>query len=246
MNPFELIGKTILVTGASSGIGRETAIQCSNLGARVIVTARNEERLTECFHLLKKEAIMVVADLTNKEDVERLVAEIPEINGIVLCAGRRMSSPFMLSTKEKFDEVFDVNYFAPVELLRLIVENNKIKQGGSVVFVSSVGGTHSFQTCGMIYGVSKAAINSTMRFCARELATENIRVNSVTPAKVNTQPSSNRSLSEEQQKADLEKYPLKRYGEPKDIAYGIIFLLSDAASWITGQSLVIDGGKTLN
>lgn len=246
-NPFGLNGKTILVTGASSGIGRETAIQCSYLGANVVITSRSKERLTECFNLLKGNSnTMIVADITNQEDVDRLVAEIPEIDGVVLCAGRRMAVPFLLSTKEKYDEVFSVNYFAPVELLRLLVLYRKLKQDGSAVFVSSVGGTLSFQAGNMIYGASKAAVNSTMRYCARELAPKKIRVNCVTPAKVNTKPIIGSSLSEEQRKADLENYPLKRYGEPEDIAYGIIYLLSDASSWVTGQSLVIDGGKTLN
>lgn len=244
MNPFELYGKTILVTGASSGIGRETAIQCSNLGANVIVTARNNERLTECFNSLKGGSNMkIISDLTNQIDIERIVAGIPKITGVVFCAGMRMSAPLLSSTKEKYDEVFNVNFFAHVELLRLLVENNKLKHEGSVVFVSSVGGTHSFQTGGMIYGASKAAIESTMKFCAKELAPKKIRVNSVTPAKIDSPR--RKKVPEEYRKADLNNYPLKRYGEPQDIAYGIIYLLSDASSWVTGHSLVIDGGKTL-
>ncbi len=246
MTPFELYGKTILVTGASSGIGRDTAIHCSNMGAKVVVTARNKDRLTECLDLLSGHSnTMIIVDLTSRKDVERLVAETPEINGVVLCAGIRMSAPLNSSTKEKFDEVFDINFFSQVELLRLLVENNKIAKGGSVVFVSSVGGTLSYQAGGMIYGASKAAINSAMKFCARELAHKLIRVNSVTPAKTNTRPVGCNSISEESRKADLENYLLKRYGKPEDVAYGIIYLLSDASSWVTGQSLVIDGGKTL-
>lgn len=244
MNPFELYGKTILVTGASSGIGRETAIQCSNLGANVIVTARNQERLTGCFNSLKGDSNMkIISDLTNQEDVERIVAGIPEITGVVLCAGTRMSAPFLSSTKEKYNEVFNVNFFVHVELLRLLVERNKLTHEGSVVFVSSVGGTRSFQSGGMIYGASKAAIEATMKFCARELAPKRIRVNSVTPAKINSPR--RKELPEEYRKADLNNYPLNRYGEPQDVAYGIIYLLSDASSWVTGHSLVIDGGKTL-
>ena len=247
MNPFSLDGKIILVTGSSSGIGRETAIQCSKMGATIVITGRDEERLTETFNSLMGDShVKIISDLTNQEDVERLVAEVPVLNGVVLCAGRGMTAPFLFSTREKYDEVFNVNYYAPVELLRLLVKKKKVERGGSVVFVSSIGGIHSFQIGNMIYGASKAAINSTMRFCAKELASKSIRVNSVNPAMVNTQFIKGGSFTDEQLRADQEKYPLKRYGEPQDIAYGIIYLLSDASSWTTGHSLIIDGGKTLN
>ena len=245
-NPFSLDGKTILVTGASSGIGQETAIQCSKLGAKVIITARNEERLQETLSMLEGEGhSIVLAELTNQVAVEMLVEQIEEIQGLVLCAGMGMTSPFPFSTKDKFQNVFDVNFFAPIELLRLLVKKKKLQKDSSVVFVSSIGGIASFQYGNCIYGASKAALNSTMKFCARELAVKKIRVNSVNPGMVNTKFIQSGTISEEQYKLDMEKYPLKRYGEPKDIAYGIIYLLSDASSWVTGHSLVIDGGYTI-
>lgn len=245
-NPFSLQGKTILVTGASSGIGQETAIQCSKLGAKVIITARNEERLNETFLQLNRENHqMILADLTNQEDIERLVGDIDGLNGLVLCAGMGMTSPFPFSSKDKFQTVFDVNFFAPVELLRLLVKKKKLQKDASVVFVSSIGGNGSYSLGNGIYGASKAAINSIMKFCARELAPKKIRVNTVNPGMVNTKLIQSGTISEEQHKLDMEKYPLKRYGEPKDIACGIIYLLSDASSWITGHPLVIDGGVTI-
>lgn len=245
-NPFSLDGKTILVTGASSGIGQETAIQCSKLGAKVIITARNEERLQETLSMLEGEGhSIVLAELTNQVAVEMLVEQIEEIQGLVLCAGMGMTSPFPFSTKDKFQNVFDVNFFAPIELLRLLVKKKKLQKDSSVVFVSSIGGIASFQYGNCIYGASKAALNSTMKFCARELAVKKIRVNSVNPGMVNTKFIQSGTISEEQYKLDMEKYPLKRYGEPKDIAYGIIYLLSNASSWVTGHSLVIDGGYTI-
>lgn len=246
MNPFELIGKTILITGASSGIGKETAIQCSNMGAKVVVTARNAKRLDECFHDMSGiHNIQIIADLTKQADIETLVNEIPKIDGVVLCAGNKESTSLPFSTKDKIEEVFNANFYAPLELLRLIINNDKLRSNGSVVFVSSVGGTLSFQTGGLIYGASKAAITATMKFCARELSSKRIRVNCVTPAKVRNQ-CINEECNDEKKIADLVNYPLGRYGESKDIAYGIIYLLSNASSWVTGQSLVIDGGKTLN
>lgn len=245
-NPYSLEGKTILVTGASSGIGKETAIQCSKMGAAVIITARNEERLTESLSSLKGNGHqMILADLTSQEDVERLVDQVPELHGLVLCAGKGMTSPFPFSTREKYDEVFNINFFAPIELLRLLVKKKNLVKESSVVFVSSIGGVKSFQLGNGVYGASKAAINSTMEFCAKELAAKKIRVNSVNPGMVNTKLIQSGTISEEQYKKDMEKYPLKRYGEPEDIAFGIVYLLSSASSWVTGHSLVIDGGYTI-
>ena len=136
-NPFSLEGKTILVTGASSGIGQETAIQCSKLGAKVIITARNEERLKDTLSQLEGEGHqMILAELTSQESVERLVGEVGGLQGLVLCAGKGMTSPFPFSTRDKYDEIFNVNFFAPVELLRLLVKKKKLEKDSSVVFVS--------------------------------------------------------------------------------------------------------------
>lgn len=245
-NPFSLKGRTILVTGASSGIGQKTAIECSKLGASVILTARNQERLNETFSQLEGTGHMqILAEQTDVEQVVELVNSLPVINGVVLCAGKGMTLPFPYCTREKYNEIFNVNYFAPVELLRLLVKRKKLDKGSSVVFVSSIGGNGSYSLGNGIYGASKAAINSTMKFCARELAGKKIRVNSVNPGMVNTKLIQGGAISEEQHKLDMEKYPLKRYGETEDIAFGIIYLLSDASSWVTGHSLVIDGGVTI-
>lgn len=247
-NPFSLQGKQILVTGASSGIGRETAIQCSKLGANLIITARSEERLKETLSMMDGEGHkMIIADLTNPIDVERLVGESDGLHGAVLCAGKGMTLPFPFSTKEKYDDIFSVNFYSPVELLRLLVKKKKLEKESSVVFVSSIGGVETFAVGNCVYGASKAAINSIMRFAAKELAPKKIRVNSVNPGMVNTHMIKPGTLSADQLKTDMElKYPLKRYGEPEDIALGIVYLLSDASSWITGHSLIIDGGRTIN
>ena len=245
-NPFSLDGKTILVTGASSGIGQETAIQCSKMGARVVITARNEERLKETFDSLEgDEHLLFLAELTNQSQVESLVSQLPTLHGVVLCAGKGMTLPFPFCTREKYDDIFNVNFFAPIELLRLLVKKKKLAQDSSVVFVSSIGGVESFSLGNGVYGASKAALNSTMRFCARELATKKIRVNCVNPGMVNTKLIQGGIITEEQHKLDMEKYPLKRYGEPEDIAYGIVYLLSNASSWVTGHSLIMDGGVTI-
>ena len=247
-NPFSLTNKTILVTGASSGIGQATAIECSRLGAKLVITGRNAERLNETFTKLEGEGhVQVLAELTNAEDVKRLVEESPELNGLVLCAGKGMTLPFQFCTREKFDSIFDVNFFSPVEVLRLFAKKKKLAKEASVVFVASIGGTPGgiISNGGDVYGASKAAIVSLSKFCALELSPRGIRVNTVNPGMVETPLIHRGTLTDEQHRTDMEKYPLKRYGQPDDIAHGIIYLLSDAASWVTGHALVIDGGVTI-
>lgn len=245
-NPFSLVGKTILVTGASSGIGQATAIECANMGAKLVVSGRNAERLRQTFDQLEGDGHQqIIAELTSDEDIERLVDDCPELNGLVLCAGKGMLLPLQFCDEEKFHNVFKTNFFAPVEMLRRLTKKKKLAKGSSVVFVSSIGGVHIFSTGNAVYGASKAAINSVMRFFANELSPKKIRVNSVNPGRVNTKLIQTGTMSDEQVKADISKYPLKRYGEPIEIAHGIIYLLSDASSWVTGHSLVIDGGLTI-
>lgn len=245
-NPFSLEGRTILVTGASSGIGRRTAIDCSRMGARVIITGRNKERLDEVLGQMEGTGnLAVIADLTQQDQLEHLLEQLPLVDGVVLCAGQGTVVPFKMADRKKIDPIFEINYFAPVELLRMLLKKKKLANGASVVFVSSIGGIDSITIGNSIYGASKAALNSAMRFCALELSPKKIRVNSVCPGMVNTKLIKGGAVSEEQHQADMQKYPLKRYGEPEDIANGIIYLLSDAASWVTGHSLVIDGGYTL-
>ena len=245
-NPFTLEGKTVLVTGASSGIGQATAIECSKMGAKLVITGRNAERLQQTIEQLEGEGHRpVIAELTNDGDVKRVVEECPELNGLVLCAGKGMTLPLAFATREKFNSIFDVNFFAPIELVRSLLKKKKLAKPSSIVFVASIGGNWSFSLGNGVYGTSKAAINSVMKFFARELAPKKIRVNSVNPGMVNTQLIKNGAISEEQHQKDMEKYPLGRYGEPDEIAHGIIYLLSDASSWVTGHSLVIDGGVTI-
>lgn len=245
-NPYSLEGKTILVTGASSGIGQKTAVECSKLGAKLVITGRNIERLQETFSQLEGDGhFQVVADLTLQNDIEHLIAGLPMLDGVVLCAGLGVTKPFQFCSRDLFDKIFDVNYFASVELLRLLVKKKMLAKPSSVVFVSSVGGVLHFNPGNGVYGASKAALSSTMKFCARELASKKVRVNSVNPGMVHTKLINPNTISEEQMQLDMEKYPLKRYGETIDIALGIIYLLSDASSWITGHALVIDGGLTI-
>ena len=215
------------------------------MGARVIITGRNKERLDEVMGQMEGTGnLAVIADLTQQDQLEHLLEQLPLVDGVVLCAGQGTVVPFKMADRKKIDPIFEINYFAPVELLRMLLKKKKLANGASVVFVSSIGGIDSITIGNSIYGASKAALNSAMRFCALELSPKKIRVNSVCPGMVNTKLIKGGAVSEEQHQADMQKYPLKRYGEPEDIANGIIYLLSDAASWITGHCMVIDGGIT--
>ena len=244
-NPFSLEGKRILVTGASSGIGQSIAVECSKMGAQIIVCGRNEERLNETFKALEGEDhVKIIADLTRTEDLEHLIKDIDVIDGLVLCAGRSRSLPVLFSTREKFDEIYDVNFFSPVETLRLLVKKKKVSSNASVVIMVSIGGTGRFTPGNAIYGSSKAALKSMVQYFAVELAPKKIRVNGICPGMVETPLIHHGTLTQEQLDEDRAKYPLKRYGQPIDIANGAIYLLSDASSWLTAQSIVIDGGLT--
>lgn len=244
-NPFSLKGKTILVTGASSGIGQATAVECAQMGAEVVITGRDTERLQATADLMGNLKAQIAADLTNQEDVERLVASLPPLDGAVLCAGNSTTLPLQFGSREKFDEMFNVNFFAPVELLRLMYKKKVLQKGASVVLIASIGGTHSFMPGNGVYGASKAALNSLMKYAAREYASRKIRVNSICPGMVDTPLIHRGTITEEQLAEDAKRYPLGRYGKPDDIANGAVYLLSDASSWLTGHDLVIDGGFSI-
>ena len=244
-NPFSLAGKTVLVTGASSGIGQTTAIECSQMGATVVITGRDKERLQATFDQLaanQEEHVKLLADLTIPEEVDHLVASLPPLDGAVLCAGNSTTLPLQFGSREKFDEMFDVNFFAPVELLRLMYKKKVLQKGASVVLIASIGGTHSFMPGNGVYGASKAALNSVMKYAAREYASRKVRVNSICPGMVDTPLIHRGTITEDQLAEDAKRYPLGRYGRPEDIANGAVYLLSDASSWLTGHDLVIDGG----
>lgn len=245
-NPFSLTGKTILVTGASSGIGQTTAVVCARMGANVVITGRDAGRLQETASQMENPpALSIAADLTVSEDVDRLVAALTPLDGAVLCAGNSTTLPLQFGSREKFDEMFNINFFAPVELLRLIYKKKILQKGASVVLIASIGGTHSFMPGNGVYGASKAALNSVMKYAAREYASRRIRVNSICPGMVDTPLIHRGTITEEQLAEDAKRYPLGRYGKTEDIANGAVYLLSDASSWLTGHDLVIDGGFSI-
>ena len=245
-NPYSLEGKTIFITGAASGIGRTTAIECSKMRANLVITDRDEDHLKETFEQLEGvNHKYVLADLTSPEDLEKLVMEVDSLNGLVLCAGKLITSPILHATPDKFKNIFEINFFAPIELLRLLFKHKKLSKEASVVFISAVSGVKGFPVGNAIYGASKAAFSSMMKSCVKEFAVRGIRVNSINPGMIETNMINAGTFTQEQREADMQRYPLKRYGKPEDIAHSVIFLLSGASSWITGLELVVDGGRTV-
>ena len=245
-NPFSLEGKTVLVTGASSGIGRQTAIECSRMGASVVWSARNEARLQETLSSMEGDSHKVIpADLLNQDQLENLVSSITPVDGVVLCSGKGLTLPMQFATRDKLDDIFNTNFYAPFELLRLLYKKKKIQKQGSVVVLASLGGTQIFSGSNGVYGASKAALNSAMMFCAKEFSSRKIRVNCICPGMVDTPLIHRGTVTEEQLIENAKLYPLGRYGKPEDIAYAAVYLLSDAASWVTGQDFVLDGGISI-
>lgn len=249
-NPFSISAKTILITGAGGGIGRATAVECAKMGANVLVTDINETSLSETLTLLDvtegQSHQMFVADLTNEEKQAELVKSLPELDGIVSNAGISKVLPIQFLNTQDMDKIMSINAFAPMFLTQKLFKKKMIKKGGSIVFTVSISGVCMVSMGGVMYAVSKNALDAFMRTAALEFASRNIRVNSVNPSRVNTNLiKNNTSYSEEDLAKDMQTYPLKRYAEPEEIAYAIIYLLSDASAYVTGHSLIIDGGKTL-
>ena len=249
MNLFSLSGKTILVTGASSGIGRGIAIACSQMGGRVILNGRNEERLQETLSLLNGEGHeIIVSDLSSQEGLQLLADSLPEIQGWVNSAGIPKISPIKFFKREDIDEIINVNAISSMMLLSLLLKKKKIRRGASVVFISSISGVYVGTAGDTSYCASKGAVNGFTKGAAIELAGQGIRVNSINPGLVPTtilELANEKSGDNHVVDTMLEKYPLKRLGKPEDIGNGAVFLLSDASSWITGQNLVIDGGISI-
>ena len=245
-NPFSLDGKTILVTGASSGIGQSVAIECARLGAVLVITGRNAERLNETFLQLgdNQKHLQIVADLTKYSDIEMLVSSTPCLDGFVNNAGITKVLLVKSIKKEILNDIFNTNTIAPILLTQLLVKNKKMNPSSSIVFTSSLSGVYCVHYGESMYAASKGAISGFAKGAALDLSRQLIRVNSVNPGVILTNIFDG-VLTKEELIAKQAFFPLKRFGKPTDVAYAIIYFLSDASSWVTGAELKIDGGYTL-
>ena len=245
-NPYSLEGKTILVTGASSGIGKATAIECSKLGARVVITGRDEARLQQTLSSLEGEGhVVITADLGEDDGIRFLVERVPVLNGIVHAAGISDTVLFQFLKKERLENIFNINFFAPVVLSQLLLKKKLLQKGGSIVFLSSIDGPVTAHIGNSMYSATKGALSAMMQNMSIELASKGIRVNAILPGMTETPLIHNDDITQEQLNKDMELYPLKRYADPREIAWAIIYLLSDASTFTIGASLVVDGGFTI-
>lgn len=245
-NPFSLEGKTILVTGASSGIGRATAIECSKMGATVIITARTEEKLKETLSMLEGENHrLIVCDLTQQDQIDDMVLNLPVINGMVNNAGKVLTAPVQFIKESSLDDILRTNTIAPIVLLQKLLKKKKIAKEGAVVFTSSVAATGEVTAGNAMYVASKGAITSFIRCAALELSAKSIRVNAVCPGMIDTPLIHGNSITDEQLEENKKTYPLGRFGRPEEVAWAIIYLLSDTSKWVTGVNFIIDGGLSI-
>ena len=247
-NPFSLDGKTILVTGASSGIGRGTAIECAKMGAKVALSGRNEARLQNTFASLEgKGHVVLCGDLNSEGTRKEIVGNMPELDGIVYCAGISQIKMAKFMDLPSLEAVFHTNVFSPLMLNTLLLKKKKIKKNSSIIFISSISGVYRSQIGEGGYGATKAALAGYVKSLALELSAQGIRVNTIHPGVVETPllEVSNGTFGEEELESLRQNYPLKRFGKPEDIARCAVYLLSDASDWMTGSNILIDGGFTL-
>lgn len=243
-NPFSLEGKTILVTGASSGIGRATAIECSKVGAAVILLGRNQERLNETLSACEGTGHKVIqCDFAAISSLQEKLDAIPELDGIVYNAGVNTKYLVKNLTQEKIDEIFHVNYYAPVLMTQMFLKKKRLKRNASIVFISSIS-TSFAAISNSVYASSKGAVNSFMKCLAMEIAPRGMRANVIQPGMIETPILKAYAMAEELQDFKNSS-PLGHPGEPEDIAYGCVYLLSDASKFVTGSVMTIDGGVTL-
>ena len=246
MTQFHLYNKTILITGASSGIGKQIAISASEMGANLIITGRDKQRLQDTFDQLKKgNHQQFIADLLMPEDLNKLVEDLPELDGIVHCAGIVKPFPIKFISSDKIKETFDVNYNIQLLLMAQISRKKKLKKDASIVFSSSISAAHPHKG-GALYSGSKAALEAFSKVIVLEFSSLKIRSNCIASAMVKTPmyEYAQKQGSKEQMDEHVNKYPLG-VGLPEDVANAAIFLLSDASRWMTGQTITLDGGFLL-
>ena len=240
----QLEGKHILVTGASSGMGRVFCRMISNEGARVSLLARNEERLKETLSMMNGEGHKYcVCDLTDEEQMKATIGSLDAVDGVVFCAGINDFVPLKFVKREKLNRIFQTNYFSQVVLTQMLLKKKLIKKNASLVYISSL--SSEIGVAGtLLYASSKAALNSAVRVIATELASQGIRANAICPGIVRTEMLGSTNIDEETFTKQADDYPLG-LGTPEDVGYAVLFYLSDGSRWLTGNCMILDGGYSL-
>lgn len=242
---FDLSGHNILVTGASSGIGKGACVALSEQGASIFLSARSEERLRATKNDLKNNNHRIItADLKDIQEIKNLAKSVDPLDGLVLNAGWVKTRPLRFINDKDLDTTFQVNILSSIRLLRELLKNKKLNSGASICFVSSIASYKPTRGNAM-YAASKGAINSFCKAAALELAPKGIRVNAILPGMIETNILTNSDISQEQLNEHKKNYPLGRFGSVQDVASLIIYLMSSESSWMTGSLLKLDGGFTL-
>ena len=244
-NPFSLEGKTILVTGASSNIGRQIAVKCSEMGAKIIATARNEDRLKETISKMSGEGHLYIPnDLSDEEQIPLLVEQVPKLDGIVMCAAVFRTTPIRNNRRKYTEEMFKTNTFSNIDLVQLMLKNKKIKEGGSILFISSVAAYRPYAG-NALYSATKGAINSFSQVLAIEQSSRKIRANCLSPGIIKSDMAPiDWAVTQEELDKEEARFPLG-FGHTEDIAYAAIYMMSDASKWVTGTNMIVDGGQSI-
>lgn len=241
-NFLNLEGKRIIVTGASSGIGRSTAIALSQQGAEVVIIGRREDELLKTFHNLSgNKHVMIVADLTDYNsynDIFNQATQVGKLDGFVHCAGLAKPVPAKMLSEKLIKETFDINFVSFMELVKHFIKKKNSEKGSIVVVSSQL--AYSPHKCMSIYAASKGAVDSAVKSLAYELLDKNYRVNSVVPGPVETPMA---MQSTQVYEANIQEGISLGMAQPVDIANAIMFLLSDVSRYVTGRSYFVDGGR---
>ena len=248
-NPFSLEGKTILITGATSGIGRQCAIDCAKMGAKVVAIGRNKERLNSLMTELGEINAGYIYDLQHIDGIKELIANIVDeqgkLDGFIHAAGIETTNPIKLASTDDYENLYKVNCLSAFEIVKNLCGIKTFNKYGSIILISSISGVIARKGLSA-YAASKGALISAAKVMALEMASREIRVNTISPGTILT-PMMQKALDamkEEEQKKRIEGFPLG-LGKTSDISNACIFLISDASRWITGQNLIIDGGYTV-
>jgi len=243
-SPYTLKNKTILVTGASSGIGYSAAIAASQMGARLFLTGRNSLLLDKCMSSLEGDGHKCLPlDLTAESAIENLVLACPEIDGVIFSAGIAEVVPFKMITEKHINRIMRLNFEIPVYISQALYKNKKLRTAASLVFITA--GAEFISPVGSsIYSASKAALNAYVRSIALELAKIKIRANCVSPGYIET-PMFEKLATQTSVSEFVKLVPLGII-QPAEVASSIVYLLSDASRWVTRSTLVVDGGLTIS